>query len=484
MDRAEFLKKATAGAAGLALGTAVTSHKKSATAQAGRPNILLIMTDDQPYHTLGVMDAVRNRLVANGMRFTNGYVATPICGPARGSVLTGKWSHNTGLEHTGGAWQELVGSGELPRNIAKRLKDVGYACHLTGKFTNGLSNGDWVCPGFDSWWAQLEDFNNRDRIYFSKGGLGRIGIPRDGTQAGNETLVAASHTERFIRNHEGVPWFACFWPHAPHGPYYPLDRYASTHRGDTPPTPFGEPNADLSDKAPLVRESARRTAADKTAMMQQYRGELREVEEVDDAVARLMNAIAETGQNGRTWVFFLTDNGFQHGEHYLDKKLWPYEESARTPFVVRGPVPRPGAEPVVPPGTVNGQLVSQIDLLPTICEIAGSDASDVDGRSLLPILRQPGAAFREFLLVEAEGRGWHSVRMRRWNTARAKHDNLLFVRWRDGDFEEVYDYDLDPHLYNGRINIPRERENSDMLRSKLLAMRTAAGDQYRALETV
>jgi N-acetylglucosamine-6-sulfatase len=473
MDRAEFLKKATAGAAGLALATAATASK-SETAQAAQPNILLIMTDDQPYHTIGTMESFQKRVVAKGMRFTNAYVATPICGPARGSVLTGKWSHNTGLEATVGAWQDLVDSGELARNIARRLKPRGYACHLTGKFTNNLSNGRWVCPGFDSWWAQLEPINDRDHIYFSKGGTSRTAIPRTGTQAGNETLVAASYTERFIRNHRGAPWFACFWPHAPHEPYYPLDRYAGTHHGDTPPTPYGEPGRDLSDKAPLVRQSARFSDAARTERMQAYRGELREVEEVDDAVNRLMNALVETNQIGRTWIFFITDNGFQHGEHFLDQKLWPYEESTRTPFVVRGPG--------VPAGTKNGHLVSQIDLLPTICKIAGADASGVDGRSILPILRDPSAPFREFLLVEAEKLGWHSVRMRRWNEARADHDNLLFVRWRDG-FEELYDYDDDPHLYNGRVNTPREQQNAAMLRERLLAMRAAAGDQYRTLET-
>ena len=208
--------------------------------------------------------------------------------------------------------------------------------------------------------------------------------------------------------------------------------------------------------------------------MQAYRGELREVEEVDDAVDRLMNALVETNQIGRTWIFFVTDNGFQHGEHFLDKKLWPYEESTRTPFVVRGPG--------VPADTTNGHLVSQIDLLPTICKIAGADASGVDGRSILPILRNPSAPFREFLLVEAEKLGWHSVRMRKWNAARGKHDNLLFVRWRGG-FEELYDYDADPHLYNGRVNTPREQRNAGMLRNKLVYMRNASGAQYRALET-
>ena len=473
MDRAEFLRRAGAGAAGLAL-AAPALGSRSETPQATKPNVLLIMTDDQPHHTIGIMDSLQKRMVAKGMRFDNGYVATPVCGPARGSVLTGRWSHNTGLEGTNGAWQDLVDSGELARNVAKRLQAVGYACHLSGKFTNDLKSGEWACPGFVSWWAQLEPVNDEEHLYFSEGGTGRRKMPRDGTEAGNETLVAARHTEDFVRGHRDSPWFACFWPHAPHGPYYPLDRHAGTHEGDTPPTPFGEPGRDLSDKAPTVRQFARLSDGAETKMMQEYRGNLREVEEVDDAVDRLIDALTETNQLGRTWIFFVTDNGFQHGEHFLDKKLWPYEESARTPFVVRGPG--------VPTGTTNKHLVSQVDLLPTICEIAGADASGVDGRSLLPILRDPDAPFREFLLVEAEGRGWHSVRMRKRNQAGTDYENLLFVKWRDG-FEEIYDYADDPYQHNGHFNTTREQQNAGMLRERLLAMRAASGDQYRALET-
>lgn len=149
MDRTEFLRRAGAVAAGLALATSAP-RRRSARAQASKPNILLIMTDDQPYHTVGIMESLKNRVVEAGMRFDNGYVATPVCGPARGSVLTGKWSHNTGLESTSGAWRDLVDSGELARNVARRLKAVVYTCHLSGKFTNDLNNGEWVCPGFDN----------------------------------------------------------------------------------------------------------------------------------------------------------------------------------------------------------------------------------------------------------------------------------------------------------------------------------------------
>jgi hypothetical protein len=96
------------------------------------------------------------------------------------------------------------------------------------------------------------------------------------------------------------------------------------------------------------------------------------------------------------------------------------------------------------------------------CRVGGA-------RYRVPALRDPAAPYREFLLVEAEGRGWHSVRMRRWNDTRADCGNFLF--------EELCDYDDDPHLYNGRANTPREQGHVDMLRERLLTMRTAASDE-------
>ncbi len=209
--------------------------RRTATAQASKPNVLLIMTDDQPYHTIEVMESLRNRVVAASMRFDNGYVATPVCGPARGSVLTGKWSHNTGLEKMKGAWRDLVDSGELARNVATRLKGVGYSCHLSGKFTNDLSSGKWVCPGFESWWAQLEDLNDKEHLYFSKDGSGRREMRRTATEEGNEALVAAKYTENFLRSRRDRPWFACFWPHAPHSPLLSAPQARRCARGPEAP---------------------------------------------------------------------------------------------------------------------------------------------------------------------------------------------------------------------------------------------------------
>ncbi len=84
------------------------------------------------------------------------------------------------------------------------------------------------------------------------------------------------------------------------------------------------------------------------------------------------------------------------------------------------------------------------------------------------------------LLIEAEGRGWQSVRMRKRDQASADHENLLFVMWQDG-FEEIYDYDKDPHQHQGGVISAREKLHTEMLRDRLSAMRTAPGGRYRAL---
>ena len=122
-----------------------------------------------------------------------------------------------------------------------------------------------------------------------------------------------------------------------------------------------------------------------------------------------------------------------------------------------------------------------MDLLPTICELAGADSSGVDGRSMVPLLSNPAAPWRDYLLVEAEERGWHSVRMRKFNQITQSHDNLLYIRWNDG-FEELYDYENDPELLEGTINTPRERANAEDLRQRLETMRVSAGSEYRAAE--
>ncbi len=145
MDRRQFLESAGAALAGLSLIGASRGAD-------GKPNLLVIMTDDQPYYTIPYMKAVASHIRDQGMTFSpNAYVSIPICGPARATLLTGKWSHNTHLTSTTNpyAYHQLHTSEYESDTIATRLKKAGYATFFGGKYQNGY-DGKAKPPGWDS----------------------------------------------------------------------------------------------------------------------------------------------------------------------------------------------------------------------------------------------------------------------------------------------------------------------------------------------
>ena len=154
----------------------------------------------------------------------------------------------------------------------------------------------------------------------------------------------------------------------------------------------------MSDKPPWLR---RLPPQDRDRMRRVYEGKLEELQDLDDQIGRVLDVLWRTGQLARTWIFFVSDNGYLLGEHRLVHKEQPYEESAGIPFVVRGPGVRRG---------VRGALVSQVDLMPTTLDIAGLDPDavrDLDGRSM----RQPADLGRLVGLAPAAARREHRPRL-------------------------------------------------------------------------
>ena len=144
---------------------------------------------------------------------------------------------------------------------------------------------------------------------------------------------------------------------------------------------------------------------DRRRMRKIYEGKLEELQDVDDQVASVLDVLRRTGQLRRTWIFFVSDNGYLLGEHRLLHKSQPYEEAAGIPFAVRGP----GVEP----RSVDA-LVSQVDLMPTTLDMAGLDPDtgrDLDGRSMLEPLRSGDwSAWRRRLIVENTNLDWAMIR--------------------------------------------------------------------------
>ena len=416
MSRRDFFALGGAGAAvaGLSLTEAMSGRRDG-------PNLLVIMTDDQPYYTVDRTKAVASLVRDRGINFSPyAYVSTPICGPARAALLTGRWSHNTGLTKTAGAYQDLRASIYESDTIATRLKQAGYRTYFGGKYANGY-DGNAIPPGWDAWFAMVEPIEEVDSFLYRDGSRTR----RYRRAVDNETDVLSANAERFVRDQEGssVPWFAYVCPHAPHSAYHPAPRHAEEF-ATTPSreVPSGG-EQDLKDKPEWVQAEAPYTDSERRRDTRAYRGKLRELQEVDDMVRRLVDALAQTDQLKNTFVFFLTDNGYLLGEHGLHKKNVPYEEASRTPFIVRGPG--------LPRGFESSVMVSHMDLPPTLLDLAGAFWADLDGRSLVPVFAAGGerpAGRREEVLVEDIGRGWNMLRTPRW----------AYVEWDNGE-KELYD---------------------------------------------
>jgi arylsulfatase A-like enzyme len=305
--------------------------------------------------------------------------------------------------------------------FATRLRSVGYTTGFFGKYNNGYDE-ERVPPGWSRWFAFRDPVNRAAWYEFnSDGELMTFDRSQD-----NETDVIASAVVDFVRRGQGSqPWLAYICPHDPHGPYYPAERHAKEFEGATwGPTSEGE--ADLSDKPALVRAEPTYTEAEEAQNEEDYRGQLRELLAVDDLVKNVLDALADTGQLEDTYVFFFTDNGYLFGEHRLQQKNLPYDEACRMPFVVRGPSVVSGFE--------SNALVSQLDVAPTLCAIAGAPTDGMDGRNLLPLLAgEEPQWWRKYLLIEDVQQGWYSLRT----------PTHWYTEWDTGE-TELYDLAADP----------------------------------------
>jgi N-acetylglucosamine-6-sulfatase len=461
LDRRQFLESAGAALAGLSLIGASRGAN-------GKPNLLVVMTDDQPYYTVPYTKSVASHIRDKGMTFSPyAYVSTPVCGPARATLLTGKWSHNTHLTSTTHpyAYHQLHTSGYESDTIATRLKKAGYVTFFGGKYQNGY-DGKAKPPGWDAWFAMVEPINERDYFRYRTGSQ----IRRYDRSRRNETDILSERAEGFVRGHAGSsqPWFAYVCPHAPHGPYFPASKHADEFKRKPLRDVPSIPEKSFADKPKWVRAEAPYTRKESKASTNEYQNILRELQEVDDMVARLMGALADTDQLANTFVFFLTDNGYLLGEHGLEAKNIPYEEASRTPFIVRGPGIRNSVQSHV--------MVSHIDLPPTLLDLAGAQWSDLDGRSLRRVLANEGrrpAGWRDEVFVEDLKSGWKMLRTPKY----------AYVEWSDGE-KELYNMHTDPHQLR---SLHAEKVKADLiskLSSRLSQMKSCSGSSCRKLEVV
>jgi N-acetylglucosamine-6-sulfatase len=400
-------------------------------AQPARPNIVLVVTDDQRVGTLRYMPNVRQVLGRRGISFTHAYVVNPTCCPSRASILTGNYSHTTNVYLN----DPRQAYGGLPAfddsaTIATMLQDAGYRTGLFGKYLNGYRS-EYVPPGWDRWFATFGNGGYYDYVASSDGDLIRFGhAPADyGTDVLRDAVVS------FIRRtRASTPLFAYVAPHAPHKPAIPAPGDEGLFASLAPFRPRSYDEADVSDKPAHMQGMHRIDEAAAAKIDRFRRAQLRALQAVDRAVADIVHELRSSGRLSNTLIVLTSDNGMLWGEHRLDGKGVIYEEAVRVPFLVR-------YDALIDRARTDDSLVLNIDLTPTFAEAAGIPLPQADGRSLLPLLGSPGAEWRDAFLIEHLRAGGHE---RLAPTFCAVHTGqYVLARYMTGE-QELYDLDRDP----------------------------------------
>jgi N-acetylglucosamine-6-sulfatase len=423
----------------------------NAEAQA-RPNVVLVLTDDQRWDTLNVMPTVQSRLVARGVTFRNAFATNALCCPSRATFLTGQYSHSTGVYLNTGP-RGGAGAFDDSSTIATWLHDAGYTTALVGKYLNGYV-GPTVPPGWDRWVA----FSGSQSYYSYRLSIDGTTVEYGDFPTDYSTDVFAEEAEAFIRSADR-PFFLHFSPNAPHFrqgndlEVLPAARHEDAFASLPPWRPPNYNETDVSDKPNWLRLKTPSIPPDRQAKGDTFRQEQMEaLLAVDEAVRRIVDALANTGQLADTMIVFASDNGNDWGEHRRFSKLVPYEASIRIPLVVR-------YDRLIGSARSDGRLAVNVDVAPTFAAVAGAAAPGAEGRSLLPLLTSPGGPWRRDFLLEHLGANGALIP----TYCGIRSETHTYVQYVTGE-EEIYDLGADPYQLQNLARTPA-------MRSSLVAFR-------------
>lgn len=506
MNRRNFLRQLpVTAAAGSAATRAWGAERK--------PNILYIMSDD---HTATAIGAYGSRLTAlnptpnidriarEGMLFSNTFCTNSICVPSRATIMTGQYSHTTGVKTLDG---ELA---PARQHLAWLMGQAGYQTAMVGKWHLGAEPAafDYYCvfPGQGSY------FNP---ILHEKGKPWPDNLRRfSGYDSSHSSDVVTDVSLDWLKKRDtSRPFFLMHHFKAPHDNFENAERYDWLYDDVEIPEPdtlWASPNygseATKGMGTSIGKRNTRRNMGQhmfvnpklgdreylKTAYQRYMKKYLRCVKGVDDNVGRILGYLEQAGELDNTLILYSSDQGMMLGEHdYIDKR-WMYEESMRMPLLARFPR-------MVRAGTRSDALVNNTDYAPTMLELAGVPKPDfMQGRSAVPLMRG------------APPPDWRTATYYRYWMHMAHHDNPAHYGIRTRNFKliffyglpldaagalpaptqpgwELYDLREDPHEKKNVYAEPAHRETVRQLKAELLALKKEVGDndeEYPALMEV
>jgi N-acetylglucosamine-6-sulfatase len=491
------------------------------------PSFVVIQTDDQTLDSLyatfetfpgaGETRAMPNTLdliAKRGMTFNRYYVPYPLCCPSRVSLLTGRYAHShnvRGNVQPNGGFLGFSFRGAMQHNLATWLSAAGYRTIHVGKFLNGYgdepySTGTEVAPGWSAWYSVPESDSTHYYYGYSLNVNGEIAGPfgdpgswetreygvRDdfgcpfASATGQPCFYATDKLTEIASNEmlatpPEQPFFALLDYTAPHGDFRkpagpePAPRHYDWFRGKRLPHNRSEgfDEGTVTDKPSFIREAPHLTPNEKRTYRVYWQKQLESLRAVDDGVRRIVETLGQMHRLGNTYVLFLSDNGFFFGEHrLLGGKFLAYEPATHMPLLIRGPG--------IQPGSSTGELTANVDIAPTILQLAGAEADkSIDGRSLVPYMEDPELRSRRPILfesfvetsdVEAQGAltsGAKASAGASASGAKATASLLAppkdyagirlgpykYIAWPTGE-KELYNINRDPHELNSLHRVP------------------------------
>ncbi|HYQ32002.1 MAG TPA: sulfatase [Lapillicoccus sp.] len=447
-----------------------------------RPNLLMITVDDAAQKDMKYLPHVQHLMADEGTTLKNGIAPTPICVPARASLVSGQYAHNHGavtINGAGGGFKSFPDEDTLP----VWLQHAGYDTMFIGKYLNGYGEDGsehYVPPGWSDWRATVDP----STYNFVRPTVNDNGSDRTYHQYSSDLFSDLTVDMLTDPARQQKPWY--LWvnyvaphtggPDAPDDPSvkYPDDKHPLKTTTPAPRDVDRFANLDLprtadmfekdtSDKA-IIHATHRHVDAVHRAEMREARQQrIEALQSVDRAVARTVRTLRSTGQLHNTYIAFTSDNGYVLGEHNLDGKLWYFREIAGIPMYLRGPGIRRGATSATP--------VTNADWAPTFAALAGATPTrKVDGTNVIPWL-DTGASRR---VVPIEGypvRGgttpiYTGVIVGPWT----------YVENRRGR-AELYYRKVDPWQLNNLRRDPRYHQQYKQLRKLTHEYRDCAGTQ-------
>ena len=422
----------------------------------GRPNVLVVFTDQQRWDTVGCygnpMDLTPNldRMAERGVTFQHAFTCQPVCGPARASLQTGKYATKVGV------WKNHIPLPEGERTLAHHFKEAGYRVGYIGKWHLAATGEKPVPPelrgGYDFWEAaDVLEFTSHpyDTVLYDVEG-------REVRVSGYRVDALTERAINFIRD-GGEPFFLFLSYLEPHQ-QNDWNRFVA-------PEGYAERYAN-----PYVPPDLKAFPGDWFQHLPDYYGM---VARIDECLGKLTTTLEELGISERTIVVFTSDHGCHFRTRNTEYKRSCHESSIRIPLVIRGP----GFEG---PKVVR-ELVSLVDVAPTLLEAAGIPVPpEVQGRSLMPLVRGEADGWRNEVFVQiSEYLVGRAVRTPRWKYC-------VFAPEKEGGRDpssrryverHLYDLASDPYELVNLVGRREYREVAEELRERLKRLMVEAGEE-------